>query len=114
MTWLATFDQVWINLFAAASLLAGLGLVWRGLAGGRGGACGLLRRGTPMLGRIEGFRVMILGLVLIGVGLAVFWRAQWLLVLALGIGFVEIRESSMLIAVWRRNPPEVAHGVRSC
>jgi hypothetical protein len=32
---------------------------------------------------------------------AVIWRAQWLLFLALGIGFVEILESSALIAVWK-------------
>ena len=32
---------------------------------------------------------------------AVIWRAEWLLLLALGIGFVEILESSALIAVWR-------------
>jgi hypothetical protein len=40
---------------------------------------------------------------LIGVGAAVIWRAQWLLLLALGIGFVEILESSTLIAVWKSN-----------
>jgi hypothetical protein len=55
-----------------------------------------------MLGRIEGFRLMVFGLVLIGVGLAIVWQAQWLLLLALGIGFVEILESSVLIAFWNR------------
>jgi hypothetical protein len=54
-----------------------------------------------MLNRIEGFRLTVFGLVLIGVGTAVIWRAQWLLLLALGIGFVEILESSALIAVWK-------------
>ena len=53
--------------------------------------------------RIEGFRLTVFGLVLIGVGAAMFWQAQWLLLLALGIGFVEILESSALIAVWKRN-----------
>jgi hypothetical protein len=53
-----------------------------------------------MLHRIEGFRLTVFGLVLIGVGAAVIWQARWLLLLALGIGFVEILESSALIAVW--------------
>jgi hypothetical protein len=38
---------------------------------------------------------------LIGIGAAVFWQAKWLLLLALGIGIVEILESSTLIAVWK-------------
>jgi hypothetical protein len=54
-----------------------------------------------MLSRIEGFRLTVFGLVLIGIGAAVLWQAQWLLLLALGIGFVEILESSTLIAVWK-------------
>jgi hypothetical protein len=54
-----------------------------------------------MLSRIEGFRLTVFGLVLIGVGAAVVQEARWLLILALGIGFVEILESSTLIAVWK-------------
>ena len=50
---------------------------------------------------LKAFRLTVFGLVLIGVGVAVIWQAQWLLLLALGIGFVEILESSTLIAVWR-------------
>jgi hypothetical protein len=45
------------------------------------------------------------GLVLIGVGGAVLAQAPWLLWLAVGIGFVEILESSTLIAVWKLRPP---------
>jgi hypothetical protein len=42
---------------------------------------------------------------------AVIWRAQWLLFLALGIGFVEILESSALIAVWTWGHH---HGANQC
>jgi hypothetical protein len=45
------------------------------------------------------------GLVLIGLGAAVLMQAPWMLWLALGIGFVEILESSTLIAVWKLRPP---------
>ena len=82
--------------------LLGVALIWRGLRGGRDGTRGLLRRQTAMLGRMEGFRLTVFGLSLFGIGLAVIWKAQWLLLLSLGIGFVEILESSTLIAVWKR------------
>lgn len=102
MTIFAMLDPRLAYLLTALFLLTGGASVWRGLRGGRGGERGLLRRRTAMLGRIEGFRLMVFGLVLIGVGLSIAWQAQWLLLLALGIGFVEILESSALIAFWRR------------
>jgi hypothetical protein len=102
MTIFAMLDPFRANALTAVLVAAGLTLVWRGLRGGTEGTQGLVGARTPMLGRIEGFRLLVFGLVLIGVGLAVFWQAQWLLVLALGIGFVEILESSVLIAVWKR------------
>ena len=86
---------------AIVLILLGVALMWRGLRGGERGAQGLLRRGAAMLGRIEGFRLVVFGLALIGIGLAVIWQAQWLLVLAIGIAVVEILESSALIAVWK-------------
>ena len=94
-------DPLWASPIAVAVIALGLMLVWRGLHGGRDGARALLGQRIDMLHRIEGFRLTVFGLVLIGVGAAVIWQAQWLLLLALGIGFVEILESSALIAVWR-------------
>jgi hypothetical protein len=101
---MVTFSQLdphWTNLIAFAVIGLGVMLVWRGLRGGRDGERALLGRRVDMLHRIEGFRLTVFGLVVIGVGTAVIWQAQWLLLLALGIGFVEILESSVLIAVWR-------------
>ena len=94
-------DPLWVNPVAFAVIALGLLLVWRGLHGGRDGDRALFGQRIDMLHRIEGFRLTVFGLVLIGVGTAVIWQAQWLLLLALGIGFVEILESSTLIAVWR-------------
>jgi hypothetical protein len=107
MTAFSQIDPHRASPMAVVVMVLGLMIVWRGLRGGRAGARALLARRTDMLSRIEGFRLTVFGLVLIGVGAAAIWRAQWLLVLALGIGFVEILESSTLIAVWRR-----AKGVR--
>jgi hypothetical protein len=103
---MATFSQIdplWAPLIAVAVIIIGLMLVWRGLRGGRDGRRALLGQRIDMLHRIEGFRLTVFGLVLIGAGAAVIWRAEWLLLLALGIGFVEILESSTLIAVWKSN-----------
>jgi hypothetical protein len=103
---MATFSQLdplWVSPIAVAVIALGLMLVWRGLRGGRDGDRAVLGQRIDMLHRIEGFRLTVFGLVLMGVGTAVIWQAQWLLLLALGIGFVEILESSALIAVWKSN-----------
>jgi hypothetical protein len=92
----------WMPAVAVAFLIAGVVQVWRGLRGGTERARGLLLPNIGMLERIEGFRLMVFGLVLLGVGAALIWNLQWLFYMALGIGFVEILESSTLIAVWRR------------
>jgi hypothetical protein len=91
-----------MTIGVAALLLFGARLVWRGLRGSRAGERGLLRTRTGMLGRIEGFRLVVFGLVLIGVAASIVFQARWLLILALGIGFVEILESSALITFWPR------------
>jgi hypothetical protein len=103
MTTFAQLDPLWMSPIAVAVITLGLMVVWRGLRGGRDGERALLGQRIDMLNRIEGFRLTVFGLVLIGVGAAVIWQAQWLLLLALGIGFVEILESSTLIAVWKSN-----------
>jgi hypothetical protein len=103
MTTFAQLDPLWMSPIACAPITLGLMLVWRGLRGGRDGERELLGQQIDMLNRIEGFRLTVFGLVLIGAGAAVIWRAEWLLLLALGIGFVEILESSALIAVWKSN-----------
>ena len=98
----------WIDAVAIVLLLAGVVNFWRGLRGGPEGARGLLLRDIGMLERMEGFRLMVFGLVLLGIGTAFLWQLEWLFYLALGIGFVEILESSTLIAVWRRGEPRRA------
>ncbi|MFN8593640.1 MAG: hypothetical protein U0031_19435 [Thermomicrobiales bacterium] len=88
----------------AVILLAGIALIWSWLVGDPRERTGLLRKEATMLSRMEGFRRLVLGLVSVGIVLSVSWDAKWLLWLALGIGFVEILESSTLIAIWKRYP----------
>src|SRR4051794_6667635 len=101
MSAFAQLDQHWMNPVACVVIALGLMLVWRGLRGGRDGERALLGQRIDTLNRIESFRLTVFGSVLVGIGAAVIWWAQWLLLLALGIGFVEILESSALIAVWK-------------
>ena len=101
MTTFSHLDPLWTNSIALLLMALGAMLMWRGLRGGRDGERALLGQRIDMLNRIEGFRLTVFGLVVIGIVGAVIWRAQWLLLLTLGIGFVEILESSALIAVWR-------------
>lgn len=102
MNVLMHLDPMAASAVAAALLFFGVQLVWRGLRGGRDGERALLRRRMPMVQRIAGFRLTVFGLALVGVGAAIFWREEWLLWLALGIGSVEIVESTTLIAFWPR------------
>ena len=87
-----TLGPDWANVIVAALAILGIQLVWRGLCGGADGERALLLRRTDMLSRIQGFRLTVFGLVLLGIAAAIVWQAQWLLLLALGIGFVEILE----------------------
>jgi hypothetical protein len=94
------FTMAWPGSAAVVVGAFGLICIWLGLRGRRGRR-GLLSGRDGMLGRIEGFRLVVFGLVLIGVLTAVVCEARWLGLLSLGIGFVEILESSALIAVWK-------------
>lgn len=96
-------DANWQRYPAAVIGLLGVALFWRGLHGGPNGERGLLRRGVAMLDRLEGWRLTLLGLTLIGLGAAWFWEAYWLLFLSLGIGYVELQEASKIIQAWRWN-----------
>jgi len=102
---LPAFDSGPGRVAAVLLLIWGIAVVWTSLTGGSVPARALARRNVKMLQRMEAFRRFMAGLVLIGVGGAVLAQAPWLLWLALGIGFVEILESSTLIAVWKLRPP---------
>jgi hypothetical protein len=91
----------WQQYPAAAVILLGLAVVWRGLLGWPYGGEGLLRRNVNVFDRLQGWRLFLLGLTIIGLGAAWYWDARWLLFLSLGIGFVELQEATRVINAWR-------------
>jgi hypothetical protein len=91
---MTSFTAIWPHLASAIAAAIGLIAIWLGLRG-------LLSGSAGMLGRMEGFRLVVIGLVLVGLAIAFMWQLRWLVLLSLGIGFVEILESSTLIAVWK-------------
>jgi hypothetical protein len=82
------FDSTPGHVGAALLILWGIVVVWTSLTGGSDPTRALARRHVQ-----------------IGIGGAVVAQAPWMLWLAVGIGFVEILESSTLIAVWKLRPP---------
>ena len=94
-------DAHWRYPPAAILFAYGLMMLWRGLWGGPGGARGLIRRRTGGLGRIEGWRLSVLGLAVAGLGAAWLWESRVLLFLALGIGYCEVQEATLVINAWR-------------
>lgn len=87
----------WRHSLAIVVALLGLLLFRRGLLG----EYGLLRRRIGMMERLAGWRVTLVGLTLVGLGAGLFWESRLLLVLSLGIGFVEIQEATQIIKAWR-------------
>jgi hypothetical protein len=101
MTGFFLADGPWRQSAGAIVVLVGLALFWHGLRGGPKGKRGLLRRQSGTLSRIEGWRRVVFGLTLLGLGAAWIWQSPLLLYLAIAFGFVEGLESSVVISVWR-------------
>ena len=102
---LPMFDTEIGRAIAILLVLWGSAVIWTSLTGGGDPTQALARRRVRMLDRMEAFRRFMAGLVLVGLGAAVLTQAPWVLWLAVGIGFVEILESSTLIAIWKLRPP---------
>ena len=91
--WDALVDWEWRWLPSLAMALVGLALVVYGWRIGRGWA----RQHDPAvtLRFLAGFRFAVIGLALVGVGVAWTWQLGWVLILALAIGGEETLESSI-------------------
>jgi len=92
------------RVYPASSLIAmGIGVVLWGLGKEINGLRGALRGDSAkIVPWIIGFRLTIIGLTLVGLGVAWEWRLTWLLVLSLAIGGEETLESSIVIYGLRR------------
>ena len=51
---------------------------------------------------IQGFRLFIIGLAIVGIGAAWWWHLLWILVISLAIGGEEVLESSVVIYALKR------------
>ena len=53
---------------------------------------------------VQGFRIMIMGLCVAGLGAGWLWDSKWLLGLSLIIGAEELLESSVIIKALKESP----------
>lgn len=104
MILLSSINAVVHPILPLAVMALGLIQLWRGLRGQPAGEGGLVRRRTSALGRMEGFRTTTSGLVLTGLGAGWLTENRLLIFLALGIGIVELRESSTIIKAVKLEP----------
>lgn len=99
---LITDNSFVTQTLSVAVLLIGSAVIFHGLNGGPNGAQGLLRPSAGSLGRAEGWRVTVVGLTLVTLGLGGVLEARWIVFMALGFGFVEFVEASAVLAAWHR------------
>jgi hypothetical protein len=93
---------------AVALVLGGLALLAKGLWFGFAGSQGVLRD-REALGWMRGFRLAVVGLCLVGIGVAWAGQVVWLFVASAGILGEELLETSVIIAVLKRAPPSTTH-----
>ncbi len=87
----------------SALIVLGIGLTLWGLLMEIASLRGALRGDSRLLLTwIQGFRLSIIGLAVVGLGTAWGWQLTWLLVLTLAIGGEETLESSIVIFALRR------------
>jgi hypothetical protein len=97
-------EAPWRVYPAAALVLCGLALLAKGLWFGFTGSRGLLRE-RDALGWMRGFRLAVVGLCLVGIGIAWAEQVFWLFVASAGILGEELLETSVIIEVLKRAPP---------
>jgi hypothetical protein len=93
---------------ALALVLGGLALLAKGLWFGLAGSQGLPRE-WDALRWMRGFRLAVVGLCLVGIGVAWAGQVVWLFVASAGILGEELLETSVIIEVLKRAPPSTKH-----
>ncbi len=79
-------------------------LFWIGLSAWIRGSRETGDSGGRLLGMVRGFRVGIIGLALVGIGVWLLTEQTWILVVSLAVGGEELLESSFIIATIRSDP----------
>lgn len=96
-------EAPWRVYPAAALAICGLVLLTKGLWFGFTGSRGLLHE-RDALGWMRGFRLAVVGLCLVGIGVAWAEQVLWLFVASAGILGEELLETSVIIEVLKRAP----------
>lgn len=91
----------WRGYPAAALILLGAYLTLRAVLQCRA-AWPCLTGSMQPLAWMQGFRLTIIGLAVVGVGLAWLWQVPWLFILALAVAFEETIETSICIGALKR------------
>ena len=84
--------------------LVGGYLFWFGLSAWTRGSREMGDSGGRLLGMVKGFRVGIIGLAIVGIGIWLLSGATWVLVVSLAVGCEELMESSFIIWALRSDP----------
>ena len=87
-----------------AVIPAGSYLFWVGLSAWIRGSRKYGEPGGRLLGMIRGFRVGIVGLAVIGIGVWLLTGATWVLILSLAVAGEEILETSFIIWAIQSDP----------
>jgi hypothetical protein len=99
-----TVSQAPWRIYPAAALaLFGLALLAKGLSFGLAGSKGLPREWDALLW-MRGFRLAVVGLCCVGLGIAWAEQVFWLFVASLGILGEELLETSVIIELLKRSP----------
>lgn len=100
----AFVDLSWRPFPSAALIIIGLATAWAGSGLARRGLRQQVGRGSNIQDFVRGFRIAVIGLVLVGLGAAWWWHVTWLFVLSLVFGGEEIVESTVHLAILRWKP----------
>ena len=84
--------------------LAGGFMFWLGLNAWIRGSRETGDSGGRLLGMVKGFRIGVIGLAIIGIGIWLLTGATWILVVSLAVGGEELLESSFIISTLRSDP----------
>ena len=100
----ALVDLSWREFPSAFLITAGVAMAWVGSRRALGGLRLPARDGSHMQTFVVGFRIAVVGLVLVGLGASWWWHQTWLFVLSLIFGVAEVLEATTHLAILRWHP----------
>ena len=99
-----TIMSIMTGLIPCFLFVAGGYLFWFGLSAWIRRSRQTGDSGGRLLGMVNGLRVGIIGLAVVGVGVWLLTGATWVLIVSLAVGGEELLESSFIISTLRADP----------